>query len=91
MKGRSGHSDARHYLRPLPPARLRFRASGRATYCLATSSAHWSPIQVAFHRSPFAGPLPSAALATDGNEDIHGKKRFISLFFMSGLTSAKQA
>lgn len=78
MKGRFGCDDARHYAL----ARLRFHASGRGTFCSATSSALWNPTQVAFHGSSFAGPLPSAAPVTDGNEDMS--------FFMSHLTSAKQ-
>ncbi len=50
--------------------RLRFHASGRATFCSATSSALWSPTQVAFHGRSFAGPLPSVAPVTDGNEGV---------------------
>lgn len=65
VKGCFSRDDARHYA----PARLRFHASGRATFCSATSSALWRT-QVAFHGSSFAGPLPSAAPVTDGNEDV---------------------
>ncbi len=47
-----------------------FMPQDELPFCSATSSALWSPTQVAFHGSSFAGPLPSAAPVTDGNEDV---------------------